>query len=460
MKVYDILSNLNEIPLGTEQGPWTLLFAWLIVASWFLDLYALVKKKSQRETFAVMAFPGCVAFMVAMLSTTLMGISTDRSLLLENIPAFLEEETCGELLLLALVYLVLWVIAVKLRGRKNDTWKMRLLWSVSYIPDLVTAGIMLILSLTLLGPGRDFFAGKLLSLSETETDGAWIFVWLFAYGIQQLLLRMLLLLTVIFARLATIRIPLKKYPDGGHPLRRIFCYVAFCQNAYLRGVLTLSIPAGIFFTLLVTMLSEDPHAEWPMIILFVSLIHAAAALYILITLKPSVAALRNFERWGDKKTLAEQFCQEFFNEEPVFRTENFTVTRHYLVDERSVAEIYYLEMLDKWSCVTVLAGDNASNHMSKAYTVDKSRRSGWEWMIRFMDGKICSIEKEDRDVERVLALLKQYQEIHLLGMHSSQEIPQLKKERRGIYDMLFKAVLIWLLITFMLLYFSTTLTST
>ena len=197
-----------------------------------------------------------------------------------------------------------------------------------------------------------------------------------------------------------------------------------------------------------------------MIVLFVSLIHAAAALYILITLRPTVNALRSFGRWGDQKTLAGQFCQEFFNEEPVFRTENFTVTRHYLVDERSVAEIYYLEMLDKWSCVTALAGDNTQNHMSKAYTVEKARRSGWEWMIRFSDGKICSIEKEDRDVERLLALLKQYREAHQLGMRSSQEIPQLQKERRGIYDKLFKAVLIWLMITFMLLYFLSTSTLT
>ncbi len=119
------------------------------------------------------------------------------------------------------------------------------------------------------------------------------------------------------------------------------------------GVLTLALPAVFFFSLLVLFIwRQEPS---PVVLPFLSLLYSTAALYIMITLRPAVQTLRGFSDWGDQKFMAEQFCREFFNEKPVFRSEHFTVTTHYLVDERSVAEIFYLEKLERWGCVTGLS---------------------------------------------------------------------------------------------------------
>ncbi len=454
MRLYDILKDLYAFPTGSQQPYdnliWVfLMWAWLIIVSWVLDIASLLKKKSPRETMAVMALPGCVAFVAGILSAILLGVTSDKKMLLKELPVFLERETCREMLGTALVYLALWLTAVKMRGRKNDTWKRKLFWAVSYLPDLVTAGVLLLLSLTMLTPTGASFREDLLEYAKSSSEILPFLIWLFVYGIQQLLIRMLLLLTVVIAKLASVRIPLGKFPAGGHPRWRIFVYAAFCQNAYVRGVLTLALPAGFFFSLLVLFIwRQEPS---PVVLPFLSLLYSTAALYIMITLRPAVQTLRGFSAWGDQKFMAEQFCREFFNEKPVFRSVHFTVTTHYLVDERSVAEIFYLEKLETWSFVTVLPGDNVTVSSRQAYTVDKAERSGWEWIIRFSDGRVCCIEKEDGDVNKILGILGQYKELQRLNAGAPQVPPRKTPAREGVFDILFRAVVIWVAVSFMLL---------
>ena len=63
MRLYDILKDLYAFPTGSQQPYdnliWVfLMWAWLIIVSWVLDIASLLKKKSPRETMAVMALRG------------------------------------------------------------------------------------------------------------------------------------------------------------------------------------------------------------------------------------------------------------------------------------------------------------------------------------------------------------------------------------------------------------------
>ena len=410
MELIENLKYVWVIPLGGDVFAWAPL-TWIVNGIlWLLDLYPLVKKKSRQETVTVMLLPGFIFVSVAMLSSLMLGITTGAPL--GDGALFMKDRVCIELLILASFFLAVWFLAMWLRGDRNDTWKKRLLWVLSYVPDLIVAGCILTVSLARLLGGiylLEELGGLSAKLGFTLYN---IFAWLYVYGITTILIRLALLLVAIFARLISMRIPVGDYQENGHPLRRFLWYAAVCQNAYLRGVLAFFVPMNLFFVALFLMEQPSSSEEITTIVGFIFFLIAETFIAILITLKPTRANLRRFSKWGDRITFLEKFCREYFNEPPLLKTSDFTVTRNFLVDERSTVCVYYLEKLKDWGCcqrVSLLEYEQKNKiYWSQPHTVHRAQRSGWQWEISFRDGAACIIEKEDADVDAIIRRINSY----------------------------------------------------
>lgn len=421
MELFENLKNVWVMPLGGDGFAWA---SWIWIANsifWLLDLYPLVKKKSRQETIAVMFLPGFIVVAVAVLSALMLGITTGVPLM--GGLSFMRERVCMELLVLAVLFLATWFLAMRLRGSRNDTWKKRLIWALSYVPDLFVVGCILTVSLARLIGGQ-YLLSDLRGLSEALGFTSYnVFAWLYVYGIITLLIRQALLLVAIFARLASMRISLGSYPENGHPKRRFLWYAIVCQNACVRGMLAFFVPAIMGFVALVFtegMASVKDVVTLVWVVTFFASVGFAA---VLIELKPVAANLRRFRRWGDADALLEQFCREYFNEKPVFQTEDYTVTRHFLVDERSLVSVYYLEMLKGWKCCQIVSLTDYEmknkTYWIQPHVVEPARRSGWQWEISFLGRDVCCLEKEDASAEELIKSLSRYWDSHQLGADSA-----------------------------------------
>lgn len=414
MELFKSLQSVVIVPLG-DLDFWGWQIGWVVNGvCWLLDLYPLVKKKSLRETNGVMLLPGFIVLSVAVMSVGMLGIT--KGPLLDDGMAFMEHGACVELLILAVLFMAVWIFAMRLRGSRNDTWKKRLLWSVSYVPDLViVTGIIVVALARLLG--EKFLLSDLRDASAALGFSSYnVFAWIFAYGVVTLLIRLGLLLVAIFARFISMRIPIGTYQENSHPTLRFVRYSAICQNAYLRGVLAFFV-AIIGIMVAAVLLEGTSDLDEILLLLFIVLMFAAEGFGgAMIALKPTKENLRRFRKWGDKKYLLEQFCREYFNETPIMRTEDYTLTRNFLVDERSVASVYYLGKLKGWSCCQVISltsYEQKKNPIwSQCHTVERSKRSGWQWEIYFEGDDVCSIEKEDASVNELLKGINRYWESH------------------------------------------------
>lgn len=410
MELIENLKYVWVIPLGGEGFAWAPL-TWIVNSIlWLLDLYPLVKKKSRQETVAVMMLPGFIFFCIAILSSLMLGITTGAPL--GDGQLFMKERVCIELLVLDLFFLAMWFLAMWLRRGRNDTWKKRILWALSYVPDLIVAGCILTVSLARLLGGAyllEKLGGLSVKLGFTLYN---IFAWLYVYGITTILIRLALLLVAIFARLISMRIPVGNYHENSYPLRRFLWYAAVCQNAYLRGVLAFFVPMNLFFVALFLVERPSSSEEITTIVGFIFFLLAETIVAIRVTLKPTRANLRRFSKWGERKAFLEKFCREYFNEPPLIKTSDFTVTRNFLVDERSTVCVYYLQKLKDWRCckrVSLLEYEQENKiYWSQPHTVDRAQRSGWQWEISFRDGAICIIEKEDADVDAIIKRINSY----------------------------------------------------
>lgn len=440
MELITNLKNVWTMPLGGDGFVWASLSWGVNAIFWLLDLYPLVKKKSRRETVAVMLLPGFIFVSVAVISSLMLGITTGKAI--GNGLPFMGKRVCIELLILALLFLAAWFLAMRLRGSRNDTWKRRLFWALSYVPDLIVVGCILTVSLSRL-IGGTYLLPKLWSLSQTLGFTSYnIFAWLYIYGIVTLLIRLALLLVAIFTRLISMRIPEGAYRENTHPTRRFLWYAAVCQNAYLRGVLAFFVPLNLYMAAMAFMDEPDLPQEIVIFVGLMSFFVAVAFTAALIALKPTVGNLRRFSKWGDRQELLEQFCREYFNETPVFRTSDYTVTRHFLVDERSTVDVYYLEMLKGWSYCQRVSKTNYeqknNTYWSQPHTVNQAQCSGWQWEITFLGGDICVIEKEDESADAVIKSLSSYWNAHQLGERptSKSGIRQYNSQGDG-FDKLF-----------------------
>ena len=420
MELIECLKAVRVIPLERGGLAWASLSWGVNGIFWLLDLYPLVKKKSRRETTAVMLLPGLIFVTVAIVSSLTLGIAT--GLPIGNGFPFMKKRVCVELLILAALFLAMWFLAMWLRGGRNDTWKKRIIWALSYVPDLIIVGCILTVSLARLIKGT-YFLLEFWDLSSALGFTYNIFAWLYIYGIMTLLIRSALLLVAILTRLISIRIPVGAYRENSHPTRRFLWYAAICQNAYLRGVLALFVPLNLYFV--VQLLTEDTNSVRGIVtgVVGSSFFIAEAFTAIVFALKPTAENLRRFSKWGDRRAFLEQFCREYFNETPVLKTSDYTITRHFLVDERSTVNVYYLEMLKGWSyCQRVSMTDHEQKNSTdwiEPHTVDQAQRSGWQWEISFFGGDICVIEKEDESADAVLKSLSSCRDSYQLGERSA-----------------------------------------
>ena len=454
--IKSLQSVLTDSFEKTVYLPW-----WQVVLPvnglcWLLDLGLSMKRKSRQETIAVMMLPGIVTFFVAILTTLMVAITTGPRLGDGN--AFMELRVCVELLLLTVLFLALWILNMKLQRGGGGTWKKRILWMISYVPDILITGSILAVVMARLAGG----VNPLAELRDTSAALGFstynVFAWLFCYAIVTLLIRLVLLLIALFARLISMRIPVGSYRENGHPVRRFVWYAAVCQNAYLRGVFA-------FFTFVLLVLSMAFVLEGVdstegaimsvMFLLFFAVIDFGG---IMVSLKPTVVNLRRFGKWGDRRALLEQFCREYFNEPPVLRTEHYTLTRHFLVDERSVVSVYYLEMLKGWKCWQV-ASETEREQQDKVYwsqphTMSWDERSGWWWEISFLDGDTCFVEKEDVCADELIKGVSRYWETHQLGDRSVQQSAiRTRNGGKDGYDKLFGIVFQVVLIFMITAYF-------
>ena len=93
----------------------------------------------------------------------------------------------------------------------------------------------------------------------------------------------------------------------------------------------------------------------------------------------------------------ELFCREYFCEPPVLKGRDYTVTRHFLVDERAALQIWYWEQLKSW---------NTNWNMD----IQGPRK-----VIRFRDGRECLMKPDEDPADQVIAYAKQYYEGHGMG---------------------------------------------
>lgn len=414
MELFKSLQSVVIVPLG-ELDFWGWQIGWVVNAvCWLLDLYPMVKKKSLRETNGVMMLPGFIVLSVAVMSAGMLGITKEPRL--DDGMVFMEHGVCVELLILAVLFMAVWLFAMRLRGGRNDTWKKRLLWSVSYVPDLViVTGIIVVASARLLG--ERFLLRDLRDASAALGFSSYnVFAWIFAYGVVTLLIRLGLLLVAIFARFISMRIPMGAYQENSHPILRFVRYSAICQNAYLRGVLAFFATIIVIMVAAILLEGTNDLDEILLLVFVVLLIAAEGFGGAMIALKPTKENLRRFRKWGDQKSLLEKFCREYFNEAPIMRTEDFTLTRNFLVDERSVVSVYYLDKLKGWKCCQVISltsYEQKKNPIwSQCHTVERSKRSGWQWEIYFEEDDVCSIEKEDASVNELMKGINRYWESH------------------------------------------------
>lgn len=126
-----------------------------------------------------------------------------------------------------------------------------------------------------------------------------------------------------------------------------------------------------------------------------------AAGYLWSAVRRSAAPLRKFGMWGTGhlrqlrqpkrlKYLKEQFCREYFCEEPLFRDEEYTLTKNFLVEEKNSSGIFYLGDL---------------RYLPRGWMYDGKK---WMRVITFGDGSHVSLEKGKCSDEEILRGIDRY----------------------------------------------------
>ena len=127
-------------------------------------------------------------------------------------------------------------------------------------------------------------------------------------------------------------------------------------------------------------------------------------LYLLFASRPLADDMARFSRWGNRKEVLARFCREYFLEEPILKTEDFTLTRHYLADERGMIEVFAFDALEK---------------IDGRWVSDSKK--GWVRKLTFLDGGCCTISKNDAGADDIFRYAKQYWEMQHLAVQGGPE---------------------------------------
>ena len=427
-EIIQLLLNIMQEPFSGGVSIWLLQLVWMVNSGiYLLDLYQLVKKKTGRETALIMLLPGTVTVMGVVMFAVFAGIPTGP-LLIQATEAFDAPRLSVELLVLAAVYALVWTLTWQVWKRRRENRGLQPQWVFSYALDFLIVTSMLIVALGRLLLRKNVLTG-LAPASHAIGFSYNIFAYLFLYGLTALFFKLALLVVAAITRLYAAKRTGFSYRIGQNPYPRLLYYLAFWQNAQLRGVLALYLPMFIGFTAL-TVYAGGTGDDMRIMVVFLIFLAAGGVFIGMIALMPIHDSLKRFAIWGDRRVMMEQFCREYFIDEPKIKSDDYTVTRHFLVDERGAVAIYWLGALQSWS----------------GWVSDKK---GWIREIRFLDGSICRMNREDAQTEEVLACIRQYWEAQQLSGRSQEEIRRLSgRLPDGAFEKVFRGMIAALVLFF------------
>lgn len=361
---------------------------------YMIDFYSLVKRKSTAETFAVLAVPCAVSFVGAAMLTMLVHVPAPERT--GRFAQALESGSLNQMLLLAAgIYVILWVISLasqlevvqrktflgnlfREKRRKEEVRR----WVLFGIPDYLYAAMIVFFSLWRMVAGQSFFA-----------EGHRLLLWIYLYAIYFLCCKIILLSVALVVRIYSAKITVFKWREGKNPSAFLFRYFLFYQSAMVRNLMLFEL--GILIPLTAALVGDTKGDDLYEAVGMLGFLWLAAVFVILFSAVPAARALEKFAFWGESRRMKEMFCREYFVEEPLFQNDNYTVTRHFLVDELGACAFYY------WPALESVSG----------WVTDKT---GSVRTLRFSDRSYCNISKEEAEnLAPVFEYAKQWKESNI-----------------------------------------------
>ncbi|MDE6675830.1 MAG: hypothetical protein K2K19_13655, partial [Acetatifactor sp.] len=340
MRLVTIFQEISEISaeevISNSAFLLVMILLYLNIALYLMDLYALVKKKSPGETVMIMLLPGAITVMGAAMFSFFLQIPANTGLervWTENVSPRLWMELLG----LAGLFAFLWCLTWRLWQRKRENRLRVVQWIFSYSLDFLMVFLLLVVGAAGLIGGVDLpvLAGRLVA-----GFGYNLFLYLFLYGVAALAFKMGLFLLAGLTQIFSARVSRFPYREGKSPTASFLLYAVLCQNARVRGALAYWIPMLCF-----GVWTSSIANEFVFRVIFPIFIALAFMLYFLIAVRPIAEDMARFSKWGDRKQVLAQFCREYFLEEPLIKNRDFTVTRHFLADERGMIEVFSFDAL-------------------------------------------------------------------------------------------------------------------
>ncbi|MBD5498787.1 MAG: hypothetical protein HDR11_13695 [Lachnospiraceae bacterium] len=436
LAVFRLLEGLFGSLEGIGLDVALLLIMWILVSMviYAVDLYRLIKRRTDGETIALFLFPGFVAMGAAMYLGVHQGIPTEQKQK-EITALFTSAELPLELLCLIVLFVSLWYAACCLRKRQREAAEESRLWKYSYIPDFAIATVIVCLSLYSPFVGNPFEA--LGEVSDRIGFRVNFFLCAFLYALSMLLFKMLLLLLAIITLAVSHKITCFPYRKGRRKASYFIRYLLFYQNAQLRGVLLFWIPMLAVLAKLCRKNSDMDAWLFAMVLgIFGVIVFVTAAVL------PTVETWKRFGFLGARERMIEMFLSEYFLEQPIIKGKDFTVTRHFLIDENCPCAIYY------WGMMTGISGWRFSGDI-------------WSRDILFGDGSVCAVFRGDERAEEIFQYAGQFMgnDKAKVGAKQKVKLPKMgsiQGERRRILDrqMKYMFVVVFLLLLVLLTAFA------
>lgn len=394
------------------------------ILSYCLDIYQLVKRTTMTETLIGMLLPGMAALSGAVWLTEYGSLPSAQALAeLAGQPFSLalsvQLASCAALFVFVFAMTRLywrkngqersgekekrggWGKEGKAReaggerkgGKKIKGGTKEWRWIATYALDFLTAlmafaaGCYGVYTNVVFHRGRNLFAGC------SALYG------IFLYLLPLLLFKMVLLLLLALLRVYGARITVFPYRQGMDAGRYLYRWLLLYRCPLLREVLVFFLVTGFFLVKAAEEVSREDA------LMAAAVFGILAAGYLWAAVRRSVAPLRKFRMWGNSghpgqleqseqfkhcEHLKEQFCREYFCEELLFRDEEYTLTRNFLVEEKNFAGIFYL-------------GD--MRYLPSGWMHDGKK---WLRVINFRDGSRISLEKGKQNSEEIFRGIDRY----------------------------------------------------
>lgn len=389
-----------------------LLYANVIL--YMIDFYALVKRKSKGETLSILAIPCLASVCGSAMVSIFVHVPVPGKL--DGFSRALESGILNRILLLVgISYGIIWILTLFSQGRLSSGTRSKkeiVRWVLSCIPDYIYTVMIVFFSLWHRLTGKSFFA-----------VGREVILWIYLYAIYFLCCKIILLVLALLVRLYSVRITVFKWREGKNPAAFLFRYFIFYQSAMVRNLL-------LFELIILVPITFALHDEgWTFnSVVMMAFLWLCAVFTVLFSAGPVMKALERFQVWGESRRVKEMFCREYFMQEPVFKNENYTVTRHFLVDEQSPCTFYY------WPVLKSVSG----------WVIDEKE---YIRTIFFADGTNCKILKPEADsMTPVFEYAKKWQE----GNEYAHERNPVISSAESFYAKLLRVIIMILVMAFML----------